>query len=92
MYKLAVYSVHGIIFLFATFSGLAGVYNISDPDTSRNFGIWFTAIAVYNIFIIVSAYIQLRLRKKTVFLITIIALFLLFYFLPHIVLYIETTI
>lgn len=89
MFKVAVYLVHGIIFILATLIGLAGVYNLSSPDPSRTYEVWFTAIAIYDVLVIISTFVQLRIKKGWLFLTTIIALIVLFYFLPHIVLYIE---
>ena len=89
MFKFAVILVHGLIFILATLIGLGGVFNPSSPDPSRTYEVWFTAIAIFNILVVVSVFVQLKIKKVWVFLITVLGLLVLFYFLPHIVLYIE---
>lgn len=89
MFKIAVYVVHAIILILATFIGFAGVYNISSPDPERTYEVWFTAIAIFDVLVILSTYAQLRVKKVWLFVVTIVLLLVLFYFLPHLVLYIE---
>ncbi|MBP3953103.1 hypothetical protein [Bacillus suaedae] len=89
MFKLVVILVHVLIFLFATVIGLGGVYNPAPPDPSRTYEVWFTAIAIFNILVVLSTFVQLKLKKVWAFSLTVLGLVVLFYFLPHIVLYIE---
>ncbi|ATP40042.1 hypothetical protein CSE16_08265 [Solibacillus sp. R5-41] len=89
MFKFAVILVHGLIFILATLIGLGGVFNPSSPDPSRTYEVWFTAISIFNFLVVVSVFVQLKIKKVWVFLITVLGLLVLFYFLPHIVLYIE---
>jgi len=89
MFKVTVYLVHGLIFILATFVGLAGVYNISAPDPERTYEVWFTAIIIYDLLVILSTFVQLRLKSIWIFILSIIFLLGLFYFLPHVVLSIE---
>ena len=71
MFKFAVILVHGLIFILATLIGLGGVFNISSPDPSRTYEVWFTAIAIFNILVVVSVFVQLKIKKVWVFLITV---------------------
>lgn len=89
MFKIAVFLIHGVIFILATLIGLVGVFNPSAPDPERTYEVWFTAIAIYDVLVIISTLVQLKVKKVWIFLTTILALIVLFYFLPHIVLYIE---
>lgn len=89
MFKIVVIFIHVLIFLLATIIGLGGVYNPAPPDPSRTFEVWFTAIAIFNILVILSIFVQLKLKKVWVFSITVLGLVVLFYFLPHLVFYIE---
>ncbi|WP_426897807.1 hypothetical protein [Rossellomorea vietnamensis] len=89
MFKKIVITVHVFIFLVATIIGLGAVFNISAPDPNRTHEVWFTAIAIYNILVLISMYAQLKLKKGWIFLITVLGLIALFVLLPEIVLYIE---
>jgi hypothetical protein len=90
MFKFAVITVHILIFLLAAVIGLGAVFNISAPDPNRTYEVWFTAIAIFNILVIISLFVQLKLKKVWIFSITVLGFIVLFYFLPEIVLYIES--
>ncbi|WP_096272141.1 hypothetical protein [Paucisalibacillus globulus] len=93
MFKIAVIVVHGLIFLLATFIGLgAVVFNISEPDPSRTDWVWLAAFAIFNLLVIISSFVHLKLRKVWVLLFTVIGLLVLFWFLPYIVYYVEVMI
>jgi len=89
MFKFAVIFVHGLIFIFATLISLGGYISIAPPDPSRMPGVIFTAFAIFNILVIISIFVQLKVKKVWVFLVTVLGLMVLLYFLPYIVLYIE---
>jgi len=90
MYRLSVILIHALIFIVATIIGLGGKYNLASPEPGKTYVVWFSAIAIFNILVIVSAFVQLRVRKIWVFLISVIGLIIFFiYALPHIVLYVE---
>ncbi|HLS06873.1 MAG TPA: hypothetical protein VK079_02890 [Bacillota bacterium] len=78
MFKLAVILVHALIFILVTIIGLAGKYNPAPPDPGATYGIWFSTFAIFNILVLVSAFIQLWFKKVWVFLISIIGLLILF--------------
>lgn len=89
MFKISVLSVHGLILILATFIGLIAVYNPSPPELGRTYEVWFTAIAIFDILVIISVLIQLKVKNVWVFIATVLGLVILFYYLPLIVFYIE---
>lgn len=89
MNKIRVVLIHVLIFILATIIGLAAVFNPAPSEPGEIYGVWFTSVAIFNILVIISAYLQLKVKKVWVFLITVLGLIVLFYFLPHIGFYIE---
>ena len=89
MYKTTVIVVHVLIFLFATAIGYFGVHNPSSPDPSRDYSVWYTAIVIFDLVVVISLFAHLKRKRYWLFLITVVALLILFYLLPHIVLFIE---
>ncbi|GGP15074.1 hypothetical protein [Oceanobacillus neutriphilus] len=91
MFRFTVILVHVCIFLLAAIIGLGGKYNPASPEPDQSYVVWFSAIAIFNVLVIVSAFVQLRIRKIWLFLMTVIGLVVfLIYLLPHIVLYMES--
>lgn len=90
MFKWTVIVMHAGIILMALFIGLLGKYNIASAEPGKTYIVWFSAIGIYCLLVIFSAIWQLKLRKVFVLLISIIVLLLIFYALPHAVLYIES--
>lgn len=91
MFRFTVFLVHVFLFLLATVIGVYGKYNPSARVSDKSYGVWFSAIVIFNVLVIVSAFVQLRVRKIWLFLIAVIGLiFFLIYFLPQIVLYLES--
>jgi len=91
LFRFSVIFIHGLIFIFATLIGLGAKYNIAAREPDETYGVWFTAVAIFNIIVIISAYVQLRLRNIWIFLITAVSLVAFFLFLlPHIVIFIES--
>lgn len=78
MFRLTVILVHALIFILVTLVGLAGKYNPAPPDPEATYGVWFSTFAILNILVLVSAFVQLRMKKVWVFLISIISLIILF--------------
>lgn len=78
MFKLVVIFVHAIMFLLVTIIGLGGKYNPAPPEPGVTYGIWFTIFVFFNILILVSAFIQLRIKKVSVLVITVLGLFVFF--------------
>ncbi|MEC2074087.1 hypothetical protein [Alkalihalophilus marmarensis] len=89
MYRITVISVHILIILFATMIGIAGIYNPSAPDPTRTFTTWIAAILVFDILVILSAYILLNVKKGWLFALFVFSLLGLFYVLPAISLFVE---
>lgn len=89
MFKWSVIIIHTGIIIMALSIGLLGKYNIAAEEPGKTYTVWFSAIAIYCLLVICSAIWQLKIRKVFVFLISIIVLLLIFYVLPHAVLYIE---
>lgn len=79
MFKFAVILVHTLIFLGVTLLGLAGKYNPAPPEPEANYWPWFTMIAMFNLLVLASAFIQLKIKKVWVFLLSILALFILLF-------------
>ena len=78
MFKPAVYLVHGLIFILVTFIGLAPAFSIAEPDPNQTYWVWVSMIVIFNILVLVSAFVQLRIKKVWVFLISTIGLIALF--------------
>ena len=89
MFKFSVFLVHGLIFIFAIFIAYFGVNSPAEPEPNQKYGVLITAFATYNVLVIISLFTQLKIKKTSVFLISILVLIVLFYFLPHIVLFLE---
>lgn len=78
MFKAAVYLVHGLIFILVILLGVAPVFSIAAPDPNQTYGVWVSMIVIFNILVLVSAFVQLRIKKVWVFLISTIGLIALF--------------
>ena len=78
MFKAAVYLVHGLIFILVTLIGLAPALSIAEPDPNQTYGVWVSMIVIFNILVLVSAFVQVRIKKVWVFLISTIGLIALF--------------
>ena len=74
MFKAAVYLVHGLIFILVTLIGIGPVFSIAAPDPDQTYGVWISMIVIFNILVLVSAFVQLRIKKVWVFLISTIGL------------------
>ncbi|MBS4199197.1 hypothetical protein KHA93_05950 [Bacillus sp. FJAT-49732] len=78
MFKAAVYLVHGLIFILVILIGIGPMFSIAAPDPDQTHGAWVSMIAIFNILVLVSAFVQLRIKKVWVFLISTIGLIALF--------------
>ena len=78
MFKPAVYLVHGLIFILVTLIGLAPAFSIASPDPNQTYWVWVSMIVIFNVLVLVSAFVQLRIKKVWVFLISTIGLIALF--------------
>lgn len=78
MFRLAVILVHTLLFILVTIVGLAGKYNPASPDPEETYGVWFSTFVIFNLLVLISAFIQLRIKKVWVFLLSIIGLMILF--------------
>jgi len=79
MFKFATIFTHALIFILVTIIALSGKYNPAPPEPGATYGVWFTTLGVFNLLVVVSAIIQLRLRKVSVFIGFIIGLVILFF-------------
>ena len=81
MFKAAVYLVHGLIFILVALIGIGPMFSIAAPDPDRdpiyNWG-WSSMIGIFIILVLVSAFVQLRIKKVWVFLISVIGLIAFF--------------
>lgn len=78
MFKPAVYLVHGLIFILVTLIGLAPAFSIAAPDPNQTYWVWVSMIVIFNVLVLVSAFVQLRIKKVWAFLISTIGLIALF--------------
>ena len=78
MFKTAVYLVHGLIFILVTLIGLAPALSIAEPDSNQTYVVWVSMIVIFNVLVLVSTFVQLRIKKVWVFLISTIGLIFLF--------------
>lgn len=78
MFKAAVYLVYGLIFILITLIGLGPAFSIAAPDPDQTYGVWISMIVIFNILVLVSVFVQLRIKKVGVFLISAIGLIILF--------------
>jgi|SRR5690625_4255478 len=78
LFKFAVILVHAIIYIAVTIIGLGGKFNPAPLDPGATYGVWFTTLAIFNILVILSALVQLRIKKVSIFLLLILGLIILF--------------
>jgi hypothetical protein len=78
LFKAAVYLVHGLIFILVNLIGIGPMFSIAAPDPDETYGVWISMIVIFNILVLVSAFVQLRIKKVWVFLISTIGLIALF--------------
>ena len=78
MFKAAVYLVHGLIFILVILIGIGPMFSIAAPGPDQTYGVWVSMIVIFNILVLVSAFVQLRIKKVWVFLISTIGLIALF--------------
>ena len=78
LFKPAVYLVHGLIFILVTLFGLAPVFSIAEPAPNQTYWVWVSMIVIFNVLVLVSAFVQLRIKKVWVFLISTIGLIAIF--------------
>lgn len=69
MFRLAVILVHALIFIFITLIGLTGKYNPALPDPDATYGLWFLTFTIFNILVLVSAFVQFKIKKLGFFII-----------------------
>ena len=89
MFNAAVCLIHGIIFILVALLGIGPLFSIAapdpDPDPIINWG-WGSMIVIFMIFVLVSAFVQLRIKKVWVFLLSVIGL-IAFYILTLLYIY-----
>lgn len=78
MFKAAVYLVHGLIFILVILIGIGPMFSIAAPDPNQTYGVWVSMIVIFNILVLVSAFVQIKIKKVWVFLISTIGLIALF--------------
>ena len=78
MFNAAVYLVHGIIIILVALIGIGPMFSIAAPDPDQTYGVWVSMIVIFNILVLVSAFVQIRIKKVWVFLISTIGLIALF--------------
>ena len=54
------------------------MFSIAAPDPNQTYGVWVSMIVIFNILVLVSAFVQLMIKKVWVFLISTIGLIALF--------------
>jgi hypothetical protein len=78
LFKAAVYLVHGLIFILVILIGIGPMFSIAAPDPEQTYGVWVSMIVIFNILVLVSAFVQIKIKKVWVFLISTIGLVVLF--------------
>ncbi|WP_278239972.1 hypothetical protein [Jeotgalibacillus sp. ET6] len=81
MFKSVVFLVHGLIFILVALVGIAPIFSIAAPDPGRDpiyNWVWGSMIGFFIILVWVSAFVQLRIKKVKVFLISVIGLIAFF--------------
>ncbi|MFJ7971817.1 hypothetical protein [Psychrobacillus sp. NPDC096389] len=78
MFKAAVYLVHGLLFILVNLIGIGPMFSIAAPDPDQTYGVWVSMIVIFNILVLVSAFVQIKIKKVWVFLISTIGLIALF--------------
>ena len=81
MIKEAVYLVHGLIFILVILIGIGPMFSIAAPDPDQTDGIWggwVSMIVIFNILVLASAFVQIKIKKIWVFLLSTIGLIVLF--------------
>ncbi|MBP2079695.1 hypothetical protein J2Z64_003994 [Oceanobacillus polygoni] len=78
MFKAAVYLVHGLLFILVNLIGIGPMFSIATPDPDQTYGVWVSMIVIFNILVVVSAFVQIKIKKVWVFLISTIGLSALF--------------
>lgn len=78
MFKAAVYLVHGLIFILVILIGIGPMFSIAAPDPDQTYGVWVSMIVIFNILVLVSAFVQIKIKKVWVVLISTIGLVALF--------------
>ena len=74
MFKRAVFLVHGLIFIVVTLIGLAPALSIAERDSNQTYWVWVSMIVIFNVLVLVSAFVQLRIKKVGVFFTSTIGL------------------
>lgn len=80
MFKYIVLLVHGLLFLSVILLGIGPMFSIApDPDRDPIIDLaWASMIVIFIILVSVSFYVQLRINKVWVFLISVIGLIAFF--------------
>ncbi|WP_041061554.1 hypothetical protein [Jeotgalibacillus campisalis] len=81
MFKTAVYLVHGLLFILVALVGLSPVLSIAAPDQGRDQiynWVWGSMIVIFMLLVLGSAFVQLRIKKGRVFLLSVIGLIAFF--------------
>lgn len=78
MFRLAVILVHALIFILVTIVCLTGIYNPAPPEPGTTYALWISTFVIFNILVLISAFVQLRIKKIWVFLISIMGLIIIF--------------
>lgn len=78
LFKAAVYLVHGLLFIVVNLIGIAPVFSIAAPDPDQTYGAWVSMIVIFNILVLFSVFVQLRIKKVWVLLLSTIGLIALF--------------
>ena|SRR5699024_1069082 len=78
LFKKTVYVVHGLIFLLVTVIGIGPVFSIATPDPGGSYKVWTVMIVIFDLLVLVSAFIQLKIRKTWVLILSALGLVALF--------------
>lgn len=79
MFRSVVIVTHALLILFVIFMGFAGKYNPAPADPNENYIVWFLMIAIFNILILGSAFVQIKVKKTWLLIGSILGLIALFF-------------
>ena len=80
MFKAAVYWIHVLLGILVVLLGIGPMFSIAAPDPSQTHHgvVWFSMIVIFITLVVVSAFVQLMIKKVWVLLLSIIGLIAIF--------------
>ncbi|MEK4563329.1 hypothetical protein MKX54_01380 [Alkalihalobacillus sp. FSL R5-0424] len=83
MFKGLVIAVHSLYLLAITIIMIGAHFSVAAPDTERNYGILYALVMIVMLIIGLSCWLNLKVRKIWIFILSVIAIPLLFQYAIH---------